>query len=359
MSSISLLQFLKNTNMLGTSVIAGWGGVGRKIDSIAVIETPIALQWLKGGELVLTTGYFLSDHTDYFLDFVMELSNRGASALGISPKSHIGTIPDAMVDLANQIIFPVISLPSNITFWQLSKFFLETISHAENNKTTLSNNPNIVEEDYGPFDLVNYLASRLNGVILLQNTNLEPIMIFYEGEKDISKLLLERSKQRLKEEVTKNLKYHHECYYKWGSKDKAWTEKILPIFKEEKVAAFLSFILPAGPVNMLDDKDVKGLIDYVMLSYRGIEKAVEAIKNKKRYVFLEALTKDSPFNFMEYTRIEPAFKRPGRIVCLNLLNVGQKSEVLKMVPPVRSFRIMPSWTRHTSSRRRCFLWPGV
>ncbi|MGI9860850.1 PucR family transcriptional regulator ligand-binding domain-containing protein [Moorella naiadis] len=121
MQGVSLLKILTSTEMLGASVVAGWEGLGRRVTSLAVVEAPVAMEWLKGGELVLTTGYYLHGDKVIFINFINKLVEIGAAGVAIPPRSFIGIIPDEVIHKADELMFPVISLPINSTFWKVAQ----------------------------------------------------------------------------------------------------------------------------------------------------------------------------------------------------------------------------------------------
>ncbi|MGI6331084.1 MAG: PucR family transcriptional regulator [Zhaonellaceae bacterium] len=337
MAGISLLQFLKNTNMIGTSVIAGWGGLGRKINSIAVIETPIATKWLKGNELILTTGYFLNGNDDSFLEFIARLAERGASALALAPQSYLGTIPSEVVDMANQLLFPIISMPSSMTFWDLSRFFIK-LSETNEAENSVEESPSLVEENYGPIDLLDYMAGKLDGVILLQEKDFEPVMIFCQDQKIISSILLKRKKNNIKDQVLAESRYEYKYACSIGETNLRWCEQVYPIISKGKIAAYLSFIVQEDKADLVKDKSLDNMVEYIMLSHQDVEKVIQVMKRKKRFIFYEALLKEIPTNFAEYARIEPVLNRPGRIVAVKMSGIDEQSDLFNKAIDLVEFR---------------------
>ena len=53
-------------------IAAGFSGLGRKISSVTVIDTPDGFNWLKGGEVIITTAYAMNNSEDAFVKFVID-----------------------------------------------------------------------------------------------------------------------------------------------------------------------------------------------------------------------------------------------------------------------------------------------
>jgi len=74
-------------------VVSGYGGMNKEVSSMTVAEVPDAADWLKGGELVVTTGYFIKDNCELQSKWVTDLIRGGAAALAIKPDRFLGTTP--------------------------------------------------------------------------------------------------------------------------------------------------------------------------------------------------------------------------------------------------------------------------
>jgi len=59
LADLLLSNFLKNA-----TVLAGEKGLSKKVTSVTVLDSPDAHQYLRGGELVITTAYSILDDED-------------------------------------------------------------------------------------------------------------------------------------------------------------------------------------------------------------------------------------------------------------------------------------------------------
>lgn len=92
-------------------IIAGRGGLSRKIKHITVAELPDILDWIGEGELICSTGYFLVDDPVLQRDWILQMSQKGAAGLILKPDRFLGEIPKNMIDLSNANNFPIIIMP--------------------------------------------------------------------------------------------------------------------------------------------------------------------------------------------------------------------------------------------------------
>lgn len=99
-------------------LVAGHEGLNRYVKTVTVAEVPDAMEWLRGGELVVTTAYYLKDDSDAQEKWVKGLIENGAVALAIKSTRFIGNIPDVIRKMGDCYSFPVIELARNVT-WPL------------------------------------------------------------------------------------------------------------------------------------------------------------------------------------------------------------------------------------------------
>lgn len=115
--------------------IAGKAGLDNLITSINVMDNPDTIPWLKEGELVLSTGYIFTQ-TNLHIDIIKKLKNRGCSGLGIKMHRYMEEIPDEMIQQANELDFPIISVPYHKTMEEIinmiyHKIFQNEMSESE------------------------------------------------------------------------------------------------------------------------------------------------------------------------------------------------------------------------------------
>src|SRR5699024_4126797 len=93
---------------------------------------PIFGHLLNGKEIILTTGLGWADDEDKSLSYLQQLLDYGASALCIELVIHVKSLPQKMLDLAEQHNFPIIGFTDEVRFIDITKDLHELlIGHHE------------------------------------------------------------------------------------------------------------------------------------------------------------------------------------------------------------------------------------
>jgi purine catabolism regulator len=101
---------------LNLKLCAGKKAVGNPVRWVHIAEMSDPTRWLKGGELLLTTGLALVDREAEQLAMLQRLIDANLSGLGFGVGFGFKTVPAAMVALAEQHDFPLFEVPYNIPF---------------------------------------------------------------------------------------------------------------------------------------------------------------------------------------------------------------------------------------------------
>lgn len=106
-------------------LIAGRRGVNRVVKSVNVMDAPDIGEWIKEGEMLLTTAYLIKDQLQEAAHLLDKLHASGSAGLGIKLGPFWSAIPEALVDRADELGFPLIELPHRFTFSdQMNGLFL-------------------------------------------------------------------------------------------------------------------------------------------------------------------------------------------------------------------------------------------
>lgn len=86
------------------------------VEGITIIEAPDIANWIKGGELLLTSFYSIDKDLEIQKEIVSKLSEKGASALIIKTSRFLLEIPEEIIQLGNQLDFPIIEIPGQVKY---------------------------------------------------------------------------------------------------------------------------------------------------------------------------------------------------------------------------------------------------
>ena len=115
-AGVPLREVLRADVLAGATVLAGADGLDRDVARLNVMEVPDILAWVRPGELLLTTGYPLREAPEGLADLVEALHAKGVAALAVKVGRYLDEVPRDVLDRADALGFPVLSLPPMTSF---------------------------------------------------------------------------------------------------------------------------------------------------------------------------------------------------------------------------------------------------
>jgi purine catabolism regulator len=109
-------------------VVAGAGGLDNVIRWVHIVDLPEAkYEWARGGELLLTAGVGLRDAPERQAALIPNLARRGLAGMVLSVGLHLAHAPESMRTAADQLNFPIIELPPDVPFVEITRTVLTQI----------------------------------------------------------------------------------------------------------------------------------------------------------------------------------------------------------------------------------------
>lgn len=108
---ITLEKLLMSDTLRGAKILAGDGGLNNRITKVNVMEVPDIIEWVSEGEFLLTTAYSIKDNINILLELIPKLNKKGVSGLGIKVGRYVNELPQNIIELANELSFPIIEVP--------------------------------------------------------------------------------------------------------------------------------------------------------------------------------------------------------------------------------------------------------
>ncbi len=102
------------------TILAGESAADRPIRWVHMSEHEDPAPWLSGGELVLTTGYKL-DTARKQGRFIESLASHNAVGLGFGTGFDHAEVPEAMIEKADELDFPLFVVPYSVPFIAISE----------------------------------------------------------------------------------------------------------------------------------------------------------------------------------------------------------------------------------------------
>ena len=124
---ITVKEALKLPELKSVSIVAGHEGLERKILSVNIMEVPDISDYVKEGDLLITTMYPIRNEEQLQRKLIPMLHEKGVAALAIAPLDPNKSIPTFMIDQAEKLAFPLLSLPYGTSFNNIINPVLQNI----------------------------------------------------------------------------------------------------------------------------------------------------------------------------------------------------------------------------------------
>lgn len=123
-------EFLQMESLEGAILLAGENGLDKQVYRINVVENEHIVTWVEAGDMILTTGHPFRSHPEVLLDVIPELKKKGVCGLCIKGNEHRTLISKQIIEVANELDFPLIALPmysvfSNITLDAMERILMK------------------------------------------------------------------------------------------------------------------------------------------------------------------------------------------------------------------------------------------
>ena len=143
---ISIEKLLTLPALRGSELIAGAAGRDNTIDGLAVIQTPSSINFLMKNNLVITNSQIFNLYPNFCDIVITELHKRGAAGIAIKVNDFLPKTPQAMIDDANLLKFPLIIQPNELSSTQLINAVTYEIMRSEVRDYELGYEENFLRE---------------------------------------------------------------------------------------------------------------------------------------------------------------------------------------------------------------------
>ncbi|MHA6788194.1 PucR family transcriptional regulator [Pseudomonas bijieensis] len=124
---MKLSTALEQTILNQATVVAGINGLDRNITWVHIIDHPDISQWLKEGDLLLTTGYNWPQDDEASRELVRTLNGLGLAGVILAVPHFREHFPQAAISEASLYDFPLLELPWEVPFSEITQEILAKI----------------------------------------------------------------------------------------------------------------------------------------------------------------------------------------------------------------------------------------
>lgn len=130
-AGFTLRDLLQLGSMTGAKLLTGTSALEQPIVRTNVVEVSNLADWAKKGECVISSGYALRDQETLLAGQLMQLHQLGVTALCLKPSRFRQGLPASLVELAEQLDFPLVELPMTAIFANIVQESMEEIFRRE------------------------------------------------------------------------------------------------------------------------------------------------------------------------------------------------------------------------------------
>ncbi|MDP9820196.1 PucR family transcriptional regulator [Nocardioides massiliensis] len=136
---VPVRDVLEVGGLLKSRILAGQGGQGRTITTVSIVEAPDVLDWVRPHTFVMTGGFPLRHldptgglSTAGLCRFLSQLDDLEVAGLGVQFGTHLDELPPEVLELADELEFPIVSLPADVPFDQLFSQMMVDVAGVQN-----------------------------------------------------------------------------------------------------------------------------------------------------------------------------------------------------------------------------------
>ncbi|MCR1899287.1 PucR family transcriptional regulator ligand-binding domain-containing protein [Irregularibacter muris] len=305
-AGITIEQALKLDALKGAKLIAGERGKGNAITQINIMEVPDIGDWVKGGELLLTTAYSIKDDPIAQKELIPKLHEKGLAGLAIKPRRYLKSISEDMIKTAESLGFPLIELPFEASFTDIMNPILaEVLNKQAALLTTL-------EEVHGQLmnillaggelkDISDALAKMVKNPVAIQDNlfNNTVVSLYRENPELREELMVKAQKQQGISSRYYQLHRHQRTEDEVGGK--TVTKVIMPIVAGNKTYGYIIVWETNAKLEVVDMRTIETSSAIAALDVMK-EVAILEVEKRHKIEFIEDLL--SPDQSLQKLAIE-------------------------------------------------------
>ncbi len=194
---IKLSKIIANGYIGKSKVLTGKKALGNIVTKINVMVDPDILKWVNEGEFILSTSYFFKNSSlEVQTKMIREMARLKVSALGIKVKPYLDKLPDEIIELADDLNFPIIDIDYEISFTSIMIPILQEVYNKQSQiirkvEIIHQDNMNVVLKGGGVKDILKSLSKTMINPIYVVDHHFEEIIKQSSMENKKEKQLVE------------------------------------------------------------------------------------------------------------------------------------------------------------------------
>lgn len=117
-------------------LLAGKKGILNITNAVTVLEVPNIVDWLVGGESLITSLYSLQDVCSQ-CELIKKLKEKNVACLIIKTGSYVKSIDEKVLEVADSLSFPIFEMDYSLTYVELIKMINNKLNESKNKEFKL------------------------------------------------------------------------------------------------------------------------------------------------------------------------------------------------------------------------------
>ncbi|WLR49672.1 PucR family transcriptional regulator ligand-binding domain-containing protein [Bacillus tianshenii] len=286
MMAITIEDMLKLPLLKEADYVAGRKGQKKIVRWVTILELLDDIEQLEEGELLLTTAFDLHSSSNLKSNLIPHLASQKLSGIIIQTGYYLEKIPEEMIEAANDYSFPIIEIPKNVTFSEITKGIHKNIINKQFEEIHYSEQiyrklTNIAINNEGLEPIAKAVRDLINGQLTFFDINLNKLCVSkasFSLPEDFSQNLLSEHKKKESQDLFELTKL---------SFDNDFHAIITPIMAKGNIYGYIVGIKKV-PFNNFEEIAIQhsstiGALEFIKLA------TLEAKDNQLRSDFLELL----------------------------------------------------------------------
>lgn len=161
------------------ALLGGSAGLNRTLLSVSVIDSPDVDRWMRGGELLVGSGYIFRENPLDLIPFMERAHSKGVVAIGIKLDRYHHDLTDEIRSCADRLGFPLIQIPLNYRWTDIIEISYAFMTQEKQSLSmNLQNTGDFWEQGIDPKRLLSDMACKLERPIIAVSPFLELNHVF-------------------------------------------------------------------------------------------------------------------------------------------------------------------------------------
>lgn len=173
--ALTLQEALRIEPFSSARVIVGTNLLDRSVTSVNIIEVPTVSRWMRGGEILFTSGFAFQGNIESACHILEDLAAKQIAALVLKTGEYMTNIPEEIIQCCERIGLPLLQIPQDMAYFSVMQPLLErlideqvwTLRHIEDAHDTLIQT---MLNDGTLFGLSSQLKALIGHPLLLMDT---------------------------------------------------------------------------------------------------------------------------------------------------------------------------------------------